>query len=121
MLRKQGATPAESSEPGRSQVRRLRIGEEGAGQRIDNFLSRELKGVPRSRIYRLVRKGEVRVNGKRVHPDHKLAAGDELRVPPVREAASQGGPRRVPSRLVETIRRAIVYEDPDLLVVIKPS
>ena len=54
------------------------------GQRLDNFLLRELKGVPRTHVYRLLRKGEVRVNSKRASPDQRVAAGDRLRLPPVR-------------------------------------
>lgn len=59
---------------------------ENAGQRIDNFLRTQLKGVPKSMIYRIVRKGEVRVNKKRVKPEYKLEEGDEVRIPPVRVA-----------------------------------
>ena len=57
---------------------------EEAGQRIDNFLMRHFKAVPRSRVYRLLRKGEVRVNRKRVDAEYRIAAGDEVRLPPVR-------------------------------------
>src|SRR5690625_3694297 len=66
------------------QVRHIRIATEQAGQRVDNFLLRELKGVPKSRIYRLLRRGEVRINGARSSPNYRLAAGDEVRLPPVR-------------------------------------
>ncbi len=62
------------------------IAEDDAGQRIDNFLRTQLKGVPKSMIYRILRKGEVRVNKKRVKPEYKLEAGDEVRIPPVRVA-----------------------------------
>ena len=65
-------------------VNRLAVGEAGAGQRVDNFLLRVLKGVPKSHIYRILRSGEVRVNRKRVKPDVRLALGDELRIPPIR-------------------------------------
>src|SRR5271155_2571013 len=68
------------------------ITEEEAGQRVDNFLMRHFKTVPRSRVYRLLRKGEVRVNRKRVDAEYRLAAGDEVRLPPVRiEAGSEPG------------------------------
>ena len=60
------------------------ITEQEAGQRIDNFLMRHFKSVPRSRVYRLLRKGEVRVNKKRVDAEYRMAAGDEVRLPPVR-------------------------------------
>ena len=64
------------------------VGEEQAGQRIDNFLLRICKGVPKSHVYRILRSGEVRVNGKRIDPPYRLAAGDEIRIPPIRIAAS---------------------------------
>lgn len=103
-------------------VRRVRISADGAGQRLDNFLLRELAGVPRSRVYRLLRKGEVRVNGKRKQADYRLAAEDEVRLPPLRLApAGEDGPRRVPDSLVAAVRQAIVHEDARLLVLDKPS
>ena len=67
----------------RTGVRKISIGEEFAGQRIDNYLRNLLSGVPKSRVYRLVRRGEVRVNGGRVKPEYKLQSGDVVRVPPV--------------------------------------
>jgi 23S rRNA pseudouridine955/2504/2580 synthase len=78
---------------------------EESGQRIDNFLMRHFKSVPRSRVYRLLRKGEVRVNRKRVDADYRIAAGDEVRLPPVRvEAAAEPG--RPSTSLLELIERA---------------
>ncbi len=103
-------------------VRRVRVGDGFAGQRLDNFLLRELSGIPRSRVYRLLRRGEVRVNGKRKQADYRLAAEDEVRLPPLREApARDEGPRRVPDALLESVRQAIVHEDARLLVLNKPS
>lgn len=103
-------------------ARRVRAGEGSAGQRLDNFLLRELGGVPRSRVYRLLRKGEVRVNGKRKQADYRLAADDEVRLPPVRDVpAGDAGPRRPPPGLLETVRTAIVQEDERLLVLNKPA
>ncbi len=103
-------------------VRRVRVGDGFAGQRLDNFLLRELSGIPRSRVYRLLRRGEVRVNGKRKQADYRLAAEDEVRLPPLREApAREEGPRRVPDALLESVRQAIVHEDARLLVLNKPS
>jgi 23S rRNA pseudouridine955/2504/2580 synthase len=67
-------------------VKMVAIAADEAGQRIDNFLRTQLKGVPKSMIYRILRKGEVRVNKKRVKPEYKLEAGDEVRIPPVRVA-----------------------------------
>jgi 23S rRNA pseudouridine955/2504/2580 synthase len=97
-------------------------GEGSAGQRLDNFLLRELAGLPRSRVYRLLRKGEVRVNGKRKQADYRLAAEDEVRLPPVRvEPLADGAPQRVPDGLLETVKAAIVHEDDRLLVLAKPA
>ena len=64
------------------------LGEEAAGQRVDNYLLKILKGVPKSHVYRILRSGEVRVNSRRVGPDYRLQAGDRMRVPPVRVAAT---------------------------------
>jgi 23S rRNA pseudouridine955/2504/2580 synthase len=103
-------------------ARRVRIEEGRAGQRLDNYLLRELSGVPRSRVYRLLRKGEIRVNGKRKQADYRLAAGDEVRLPPMREAAADGeARRRVPDTLLKSVRAAIVHEDERLVVLDKPA
>jgi 23S rRNA pseudouridine955/2504/2580 synthase len=99
-------------------VNRLAVGEAGAGQRVDNFLLRMLKGVPKSHIYRILRSGEVRVNRKRVQPDTRLAAGDELRIPPIRTSAPDAI-RRVP--LQRAIDPPILYEDDALIAVNKPA
>src|ERR1700729_2302724 len=91
-----------------------------SGQRIDNFLMRHFKTVPRSRVYRLLRKGEVRINRKRGHAASRIQAGDEVRLPPVRvEAAAQPG--RPSSSLLELIERAIIFQDRHLLVIDKPA
>lgn len=90
------------------------------GQRIDNFLSSQLKGVPKSRIYRILRKGEVRVNKSRVKPEYKLKAGDQVRIPPVRVAEAKEAPK--PSQqLSDLIEASILYEDKKLLIINKPS
>jgi len=102
----------------RTPVRRLRIDREQAGQRIDNFLRRELPGVPKGRIYRMLRKGEVRVNGGRTRAEYKLEAGDELRIPPVTVRADGDAPA---PRDVNRIEDHILFEDNSLLVVNKPS
>ncbi|HKE44497.1 MAG TPA: RluA family pseudouridine synthase [Steroidobacteraceae bacterium] len=104
----------------RSQVRVLEIAADDEGQRVDNFLLRELKSVPRSRVYRILRRGEVRVNGKRVKPEYRLATGDRLRVPPVRIDVAPPA-RKVAGSVIETVRNAIVHEDRELLVVNKPA
>jgi 23S rRNA pseudouridine955/2504/2580 synthase len=99
-------------------VRKVRIDDESAGQRIDNFLRRELPGVPRGRLYRILRKGEVRVNGGRVRAEYKLQAGDEVRIPPARIRVEGEAPD---SRLVQRINDRVLYEDKRLLVINKPS
>ena len=101
-------------------VRHLTIDHRSAGQRIDNFLMRELKGVPRSLIYRLLRKGEVRVNKGRVKAHRKLLEGDVVRIPPLR-LPSREEAGRPPAGQVERIEDAIIYEDKGLLVLNKPS
>lgn len=90
------------------------------GQRVDNFLMRVLKNVPRSLVYRILRTGEVRVNGGRVKPDHRLAEGDRIRVPPV--AMKQREQTGAPSKsLRDFITNAVIHEDRDLIVVNKPA
>jgi 23S rRNA pseudouridine955/2504/2580 synthase len=111
--------PAESPAPP-AKVRQVPVDERGAGQRLDNFLGRILKEVPRSHIFRVIRKGEVRVNGKRAKPETRLQANDMVRVPPVRTGA-QAPPRRAPSGLVDGIIGAIIHEDAQLLVIDKPA
>ena len=93
---------------------------EEAGQRVDNFLMRHFKTVPRSRVYRLLRKGEVRVNRKRVDAEYRLAAGDEVRLPPVR-IDTRKEPERPSSSLRELIERAVIFQDKHLLVIDKPA
>jgi 23S rRNA pseudouridine955/2504/2580 synthase len=93
---------------------------EGAGQRIDNFLLRHLKGVPRTRVYRLLRRGEVRVNGGRTRPTYRLRAGDRVRIPPVRQAGSDGVTKPSP-QVIERLEAAILHEDDRLLILDKPS
>ena len=101
-------------------VRQVEASAGDAGQRLDNFLLRHFKSVPRSRVYRLLRRGEVRVNGRRAKPDYRLAEGDRLRLPPVRTGPTRSE-SRVPDALIERIKRTIVHEDPDLLVINKPA
>jgi 23S rRNA pseudouridine955/2504/2580 synthase len=103
-----------------ARVQQVEVGERGAGQRLDNFLARILKDVPKTHIFRVIRKGEVRVNGKRAKPDQRLQASDIVRVPPVRTGAS-APPRRAPPAMVQGLIGATVYEDPRLLVIDKPA
>ena len=99
-------------------VRKVRVGPDRAGQRIDNFLRNELPGVPKGRVYRLLRRGEVRVNGGRVRAEYKLKEGDEVRVPPAR--VSTGAPPP-PERLAAEMLDRVIYEDKRLLVINKPT
>jgi 23S rRNA pseudouridine955/2504/2580 synthase len=96
-----------------------------ARQRIDNFLMRHFKTVPRSRVYRLLRKGEVRVNRKRVDAEYRIQEGDEVRLPPVRiDAVDESGrlkSARPTSSLTELIERAVIFQDKHLLVIDKPA
>ncbi|MBZ4193357.1 MAG: RluA family pseudouridine synthase [Candidatus Contendobacter sp.] len=102
-------------------VRYLEITADYAGQRLDNFLLRELKGAPKSLIYRILRKGEVRLNGGRVQPDRRLQTGDRLRIPPVRLSEPDERPLRPPPALAEQLRNAVLYEDREILVLDKPA
>ncbi|WAT02893.1 23S rRNA pseudouridine(955/2504/2580) synthase RluC [Rouxiella chamberiensis] len=102
-------------------VQLIPITEEEAGQRIDNFLRTFLKGVPKSMIYRILRKGEVRVNKKRIKPEYKLLAGDEVRVPPVRVAEREEAPVSAKLDKVAALEHCILYEDDHLLILNKPS
>ncbi|WP_308388418.1 RluA family pseudouridine synthase [Acidithiobacillus sp. AMEEHan] len=103
-----------------SGVRYLEIGEAEAGQRLDNFLLRVMKGVPRSHVYKILRSGEVRVNKGRAKAQYHLAPGDQVRVPPLRQADPSPAPQ-VSSRLADDLRQRILYEDDRLLVLDKPS
>ncbi len=102
-------------------VQFITISADQAGQRIDNFLRTRLKGVPKSMIYRIVRKGEVRVNKKRVKPEYKLEDGDELRIPPVRQSEHEQAPVYVHLDKVAALADAVLYEDDHLLILNKPS
>jgi 23S rRNA pseudouridine955/2504/2580 synthase len=104
----------------KEQVCWLTVGEDATGQRLDNFLARTLKGVPRSHIYRLLRSGEVRVNSRRVDASHKLALGDRLRIPPVRTGMKTAPPVIRPEQ-ARGIQRAILHRDDSLLALDKPA
>lgn len=102
-------------------VRLVRVADDRAGQRLDNFLLGQLKGAPRSLVYKIVRSGQVRVNGGRAKAERKLEAGDEVRIPPVRlesEGQDKAGP---PEAFMKRLEAAIVFEDEFLLALNKPS
>jgi 23S rRNA pseudouridine955/2504/2580 synthase len=101
-------------------VRHVTVDAEREGQRVDNFLTGQLKGVPRSLIYRILRTGQVRINGKRAKPDTRLNEGDEVRIPPVRAGESRD-PGQPPAGQTARVEQAIVFEDRDFLVIDKPA
>ncbi|MCG7371094.1 23S rRNA pseudouridine(955/2504/2580) synthase RluC [Pseudomonas luteola] len=101
-------------------VQLFEVSSELAGQRIDNYLRTLLKGAPKTFIYRILRKGEVRVNKGRIKPDYRLQAGDIVRVPPMR-LPEKDEPAPVSQALAELMEAAIVYEDKTLIVINKPA
>lgn len=96
------------------------IGPESAGQRLDNFLFRHLKGVPKSRVYRMLREGEVRVSGRRAKPEYKLVEGDVVRIPPVRVAERNAVPSSM-GTFSQPLLDRVIYRDDALLIIDKPS
>jgi 23S rRNA pseudouridine955/2504/2580 synthase len=101
-----------------TRVRKVRVNASRAGQRIDNFLRSELPGVPKGRVYRLLRRGEVRVNGGRVRAEYKLCEGDEVRIPPARVSTGAPSP---PDKLAADMLDQVLYEDKRVMVINKPS
>lgn len=100
-------------------VQMLLVSDDEAGQRIDNYLVSRLKGVPKSRIYRILRKGEVRVNKGRVKPEYRLQAGDAVRVPPIRH--EERATPSAPAAAMASLEQSILFEDKGLIVLNKPS
>jgi 23S rRNA pseudouridine955/2504/2580 synthase len=103
-----------------SAVKTVTVPEDRDNQRLDNFLSGQIKGVPKSLIYKLVRSGQVRINGKRAKPDSRVSGGDEIRIPPVRLDVP-GEVKTPPKSLLERLAASIIYEDKALLALNKPS
>lgn len=91
---------------------------EAAGQRVDNYLTKHLKGVPKTHIYRILRSGEVRINSRRVGPDYRVQAGDRLRLPPLRTARRSPVPVLSPAT---RLKADVIFEDDCLLVIDKPA
>jgi 23S rRNA pseudouridine955/2504/2580 synthase len=112
--------PSKPRDVATSAVRILKVPEDRAGQRVDNFLLGQLKGAPRSLIYKLMRSGQVRVNGGRTKAERKLEAGDEVRIPPVK-LHEEGEKTAPPDAFMARLEAAIVYEDARLLALNKPS
>src|SRR5687767_9145531 len=96
--------------PALAQVVILSVDEEQAGQRLDNFLIARLKGVPKSKIYNVIRKGEVRVNKGRIKPEYKLVAGDSVRIPPIRTAEA-GTEAKASHQIISLLAKSILFED----------
>ncbi len=103
----------------RSAVRLVTIGAEQAGRRLDNVLLSQLRHAPKSLIYKLLRSGQVRINGGRAKPDYRVAAGDVLRIPPV--SARSSDPTHVPAARRAALEAAVIFEDSSWIVVNKPS
>lgn len=113
-------TPPQRPEQQPGGARIVRVPDDRDGQRLDNFLLGQLKGAPRSLVYKLVRSGQVRVNGGRAKAERRLEGGDEVRIPPVRVA--RAGERGSPPRgLMDAIAAAVVFEDERLLALNKPA
>ena len=110
------AAPADT----RAGARTVRVPDDREGQRLDNFLLGQLKGAPRSLVYKLVRSGQVRVNGGRAKADRKLESGDEVRIPPLR-LPEPGEKPMPPQGFMNALDAAIVFEDARLLALNKPS
>lgn len=102
-------------------ARLVAVADDRAGQRLDNFLIGQLKGVPRTLVYKLVRSGQVRVNGSRAKADRRLEAGDQVRVPPLRMPAVAGPQAPAPTGLLRALEAAILHEDERLIALDKPS
>jgi len=102
------------------QIVHIEITPDSEGQRIDNFLLRELRNVPRSRVYRILRKGEVRINGRRSKPTQRLQLGDVVRIPKEEDGQPAEGVRP-PARILRQLEHSILYEDADILAINKPS
>ena len=102
-----------------SAVKTVAVPDDRNGQRLDNFLTLELKGLPRSVIYKLIRTGQVRVNGGRSKPQRKLISGDQVRIPPVRrqEQVRPG----IPEAQIAALRQRVIYQDPNIMVLDKPA
>jgi len=108
----------EESQPSTAtpKVQFVEISADHAGQRIDNYLMCQLNGVPKSLVYRIVRKGEVRVNKGRIKPEYRLKEGDMVRIPPVRQAEKKA-PGKASSKVLQQIESSILFEDKRILVI----
>ena len=101
------------------EVKKIIINENISGQRLDNFLLNKLKGVPKSKVYSIIRKGEIRINSKRKKPSYKLVSGDEVRVPPIKTSSKEN--QFVPTNIIALLRDSIVKENEDYIALNKPE
>ena len=101
------------------EVKKIIINENISGQRLDNFLLNQLKGVPKSKVYSIIRKGEIRINSKRKKPFYKLVIGDEVRVPPIKTSSKEN--QFVPTNIIALLRDSIVEENDDYIALNKPE
>ena len=120
-MRQPPDAPPEDAPPPSTPARTVRINEDREGQRLDNFLLGLLKGAPRSLVYKLVRSGQVRVNGGRCKAERRLEEGDEVRIPPVRLQVGDDAGKLAPKSMLAALEAAIVFEDARLLAINKPS
>lgn len=107
------------TEDNRGGVRLVAVDADRDGQRVDNFLLAQLKGVPKSAVYRMIRTGQVRINGRRCKAATRLATGDKVRIPPAQLQTRDQV--EVSARVLEQLRQALIFENEDLLVIDKPS
>ena len=101
------------------EVKKIIINENISGQRLDNFLFNQLKGVPKSKVYSIIRKGEIRINSKRKKPSYKLVIGDEVRVPPIKTSSRES--QFAPTNVIALLRDSIVEENDDYIALNKPE
>jgi len=111
---------SETSQQSYSKVRYLQVDEQHSGQRIDNYLRTQLKGLPKTAIYKLLRKGQVRVNKRRIKAEYRLQNGDEVRIPPIRDPKVQEK-ALIPGGLVQELDSWILHEDEYLIAINKPA
>ena len=104
-----------------NKVQKILVTDDYVGQRIDNYLINLLKGVPKSKIYSIIRKGEVRINGSRKKPSYKLAHGNEIRIPPLQYLHEKSKEDFIPTDLVNLLKDRIIYENDDYLAINKPE
>ena len=110
----------ENSAKSTPKVQYVDISADHAGQRIDNYLMCQLNGLPKSLVYRIIRKGEVRVNKGRIKPEYRLKEGDSVRIPPVRQAEKRA-PGKASQQVLDQLTSRIIFEDKRIIVINKPS